>query len=115
MIHQNAILAMLVILSTAALAGVFTVQVADAQLPRLSVDASGVGVLTEELDLRADARGVVIFQTEEFGVTADRSGVEMGGPQEFSLGVRDSRVGVQTEEFRLLANPSGVEIRPPPS
>ncbi|MDQ3840853.1 MAG: hypothetical protein M3297_16495 [Thermoproteota archaeon] len=49
--HQNAIVAMLAILSIAALVGVFTVQVADAQLPRLSVSAEGVGVQAEELFL----------------------------------------------------------------
>jgi hypothetical protein len=60
MSHQNAIIAILAILSIAALVGVFTVQVADAQLPRLSVGADGVR-----------------FQTEEFGVSADASGVQI--------------------------------------
>jgi hypothetical protein len=63
--HQNAIIAMLAILSIAALVGVFTVQVAAAELPRLSVSAQGVGLQTEEFFLGADpVRGVEIFPTE---------------------------------------------------
>jgi hypothetical protein len=97
MYHQNAIIAMLVIMSIAALTGVFTVQVADAQLPSLTVSARGVSVGTEEFGLNADAAGVQL-RTEEFGLNADAAGV-----------------GFITEEFGISANPvSGVNIRPPP-
>ena len=82
---------MFAILSMAALAGVFSVQVADAQLPNLSVNTEGVGVRTEELLL--DVR-------PETGVRANT--------EEFDLGV-DPRSGVDadTEEFGLTATPQG--------
>jgi hypothetical protein len=83
MIHQNAITAILAILSIAALAGVFTVQIADAQLPFLSVDDSGVGFQSEEL--RFSVRG----QLEE------------GVP-----------LRMLTEEFDLAVLPTGVAIIP---
>jgi hypothetical protein len=114
--HQTAIMAMLAITSIAALVGVFTVQVADAQLPSLSVSERGVGVLTEELDLSVGARGAIV-QTEIFGVTADRSGVEIGSAdaQLPSLSVNERGVGVLTEVFSLRADPrSGVSIIPAP-
>jgi hypothetical protein len=72
--HQNAIIAMLAILSIAALVGVFTVQVADAQLPRLSVNTEGVGVQTEELFLDVGPETGVIAETEEFDLTATPQG-----------------------------------------
>jgi hypothetical protein len=63
--HQSAIMAMLAIMSIAALVGVFTVQVADAQLPQLSVSGQGVRLITEEFALSADPEnGVQIFPTE---------------------------------------------------
>jgi hypothetical protein len=64
MIHQNATIAMLAILSIAALVGVFTVQAADAQLPSLSVSRDGVGVETEEFGLSAEPGGVLIVPRE---------------------------------------------------
>jgi hypothetical protein len=72
--HQNAIIAMLAILSIAALVGVFTIQVADAQLPRLSVNTEGVGVQTEELFLDVGPETGVIAETEEFDLTATPQG-----------------------------------------
>jgi hypothetical protein len=72
--NQNAIIAMLAILSMAALAGVFSVQVADAQLPFLSVNTEGVGVQTEELSLGVGPEGGVIADTEEFSLRADPQG-----------------------------------------
>jgi hypothetical protein len=62
--NQKAIIAMLAIMSIAALAGVFTVQVADAQIPFLDVGADGVR-----------------FQTEEFGLSATPSGVQIVPPR----------------------------------
>ena len=72
--NQNAIIAMLAILSMAALAGVFTVQVADAQLPRLSVSDRGVRVATEEFGLGADPLTGVRAITEDFALRADPRG-----------------------------------------
>ncbi len=77
MSHQNANIAMLAILSIlsiAALVGVFSVQVADAQLPRLSVSAEGVGVQAEELFLDVGPETGVIAETEEFDLTATPQG-----------------------------------------
>jgi hypothetical protein len=76
--HQSAIIAMLAILSIAALVA-FTVQVADAQLPFLSVGTDGVRFQTEEFDLSAEATGVQFF-TDEFGLIADGSGVNIRPP-----------------------------------
>ena len=70
---------MLAILSIAALVGAFTVQVADAQLPFLSVGTDGVRFQTEEFDLSAEATGVQFF-TDEFGLIADGSGVNIRPP-----------------------------------
>ncbi len=72
--HQNAIIAILAIMSIAALVGVFTVQVADAQLPRLSVSTEGVGVQTEELFLNVGPETGVIADTDEFSLTATPRG-----------------------------------------
>jgi hypothetical protein len=96
--NQSAIIAMLAILSIAALVGVFTVQVADAQLPRLSVGATGLEVETEEFDIFAGERGLGIV-TEEFTLEA--------GPRAEPDGVR-----LDTEEFGLSANPSGIFLDP---
>lgn len=115
MYHQTAIMAMLAIMSIAALVGVFTVQVADAQLPSLSVGERGVSVLTEGVDLSVGARGAIV-QTEVFGVTADRSGVEIGSAdaQLPSIVVSERGAGVLTEVFGLRVGPSGVSIFPAP-
>ena len=91
MSHQNAIIAMLTILSIAALAGVFTVQVADAQLPRLDVSGQGVGVQTEEFILSAEPLGDVDVGTEEFLLTA--------GPR------AENGVLFDTREFGISATP----------
>ncbi len=68
---------MLAILSIAALVGVFTVQVAGAQIPFLDVGARGVEVESEEfvLDAGPRAENGVQFNTREFGLGADPSGV----------------------------------------
>jgi hypothetical protein len=97
MIHQNAIIAMLAILSIAAVVGVFTVQVADAQLPRLSVSAEGVVAQTEEFGLIADTIGVGVA-TEEFILSADPLGEVDLATEEFALSAdgRDGRVGLIT-------------------
>jgi hypothetical protein len=70
MMHQNAITAILAILSIAALAGVFTVQIADAQLPSLSVGTGGVKVESEEFLLGAgpDFENGVDLVAREFGL-----------------------------------------------
>jgi hypothetical protein len=112
MSHRNAIIAMLAIMSISALVGVFTVQVADAQLPSLSISERGVAVLNEELDFFAGASGV-IAQTEVFGLTVDGSGVEFGGAQVPSLSVSERGVGVLTEVYSLKVDPSGGVIFDP--
>ena len=70
--NQNAIIAMLAILSIAALVGAFTVQIADAQLPSLSVGTGGVEVESEEFFLGAgpDFENGVDLVTREFGLSA---------------------------------------------
>ena len=108
---------MLAILSIAALAGVFTVQVADAQLPRLDVSGQGVRFQTEEFLLSADASGPspgVGAQTEEFGFIADTIGVGVS-TEDFVLSADPlGEVDLLTEEFSLDADASGVEITPAP-
>jgi Flp pilus assembly protein CpaB len=69
--NQNAIIAMLAIMSIAALAGVFTVQIADAQLPSLSVGTGGVEIESEEFDLLGagpDFENGVDLVAREFGL-----------------------------------------------
>jgi hypothetical protein len=107
MMHQNAITAILAILSIAALAGVFTVQVADAQLPRLDVSGQGVGVQTEEFGLIADTRGVDV-ESEEFILSAEPLGDVDVGTEEFLLtaGPRaENGVLFDTREFGISATP----------
>jgi hypothetical protein len=79
MIHRNATIAMLAIMSIAALAGVFTVQTVDAQLPSLSVGTGGVEAESEEFDLSVDTSiADVDLGTEEFFLSADpRSGIRI--------------------------------------
>jgi hypothetical protein len=114
MIHQNAVIAMLAILSIAAFVGVFSVQVADAQIPQLSVSRDGVRFQTEEFGVSADSEGDVEFATEEFGLNADTIGVGVVTEDVF-LGIDPlGEVGVATEEFFLGADRSGVSIIPAP-
>jgi hypothetical protein len=77
--NQNAIIAMLAIMSIAALAGVFSVQVADAQLPTLGVSPrGGVNVLSEELGRLSVSDTGVGLLTEEFFLGVDPTrGIEV--------------------------------------
>jgi hypothetical protein len=114
MSHQNAIIVMLAIISIAALAGVFSVQVADAQLPRLDVSGQGVRFQTEEFGVGAFSEGDVEFATEEFGLNADTIGVGVV-TEDIFLGIDPlGEVDLATEEFALGADRSGVSIIPNP-
>jgi hypothetical protein len=79
MINQNAIIAMLAILSMAAFVEVFTVQVAVAQLPSLSVGPRGVEIESEEFFLGAgpDSENGVDLVTREFGLSAQPAEVSI--------------------------------------
>ncbi|MDQ3839378.1 MAG: hypothetical protein M3297_08925 [Thermoproteota archaeon] len=96
----------------------FTIQVADAQLPSLSVSTEGVLFNTREFGLRADPSGVFldprVADTQIPFLDVGTGGVEVES-EEFDLdaGPRaENGVDLTTREFRLSADPGGVFLDP---